>query len=144
MRRFFLFLSLCVALLWFAKTDLETYNAEIGGVYKVYTQEKTDAEAFVIGDITVFSADVMGKLSSDKVLGETIVTSGDKETVNAICERLGVIFRRTETVDDIYIVYGYSFRLKRTRIINNAPVNIQITLRNGVITVSNPINQGSF
>lgn len=144
MRRFFLFLSLCIALLWFAKTDLETYNAEIGGVYKVYTQEKTDTSAFVIGDVTVFSADFLGKLASDKVLGETIITGGDKNTVNELCERLGVIFRRTETIDDIYIVYGYSFRLKRTRIVNNYPVNVQITLKNGVITVSNPLNQGSF
>ena len=47
-------------------------------------------------------------------------------------------------MDDIEIIYAYSPVLKGVEIVDNKPVNLQITRHNGVLTVSNPVNMGSY
>ncbi|MEG1612575.1 MAG: hypothetical protein RR357_00230 [Clostridia bacterium] len=145
MRRLLFFLIICIALVFFGKADLASFNSKFDGEYVVYSTEKSDTKAFAVAGITVFRADFIEQISGkNEVLGETITLSGSKDDIPTILNRLYTVYHTSETIGDIYIVYGYSPKLKRTQFINRKPVNLQITYHNGTITISNPINLGSF
>ena len=55
-----------------------------------------------------------------------------------------VIYHFDGSLDDVEITYAYSPVLKGIEIVDGKPVNLQITKRGDVVTVSNPVNMGSY
>ena len=54
------------------------------------------------------------------------------------------IYHFDGSLDDVEITYAYSPVLKGIEIVDGKPVNLQITKRGDVVTVSNPVNMGSY
>lgn len=84
------------------------------------------------------------KDENGKTVGETITFPEEECSLQDLYKKFYVVYRFSDNVDDIEIIYAYSPVLKGVEIVDNKPVNLQITRHNGVLTVSNPINMGSY
>lgn len=81
---------------------------------------------------------------SGKLIGETFTLSASEFSKSDIFKKFFVIYHFDENLQDVEITYCYSPVLKGVEIVSGKPVNLQITKRGDVVTVSNPINFGSF
>lgn len=143
MRKTILFFILMVALLYFGKVNLLEFNETLNGVYTVYSKENIGDEVFSIKGIGLYEGQKTDVINAN-IEAETITIKGNFDDFKRILKTLSVIYYKEEKIDDIYIIYGYSPRLKRTMIANGFLQNVQITLSEDTITISNPINLGSF
>jgi hypothetical protein len=143
MRKLLILLILAAVLLYSSKTDLADLQAEFGGEYVAYTTEETEKAAFSVGGVTIYEADLNFK-NRDGIEGETVTFNGNRKDIKKILHKLYALYHVSDDVDGIYIVYGYSPKLRRTTIIDGRPVNFQITEKDGIITVSNPVNLGEY
>lgn len=139
MKKLLLFLLAALAILSVSKKDLFSYASYFGGDYSVYTTEGEGVPVFSTDGESVYLADTL----NDGVIGETI-TIYEGFTVDEVLRKIGSIYKFSADIDGIKILYGYSPMLKRITFVDNKPVNFQITLAEGIITLSNPVNYGSY
>lgn len=144
MRKIVIFFIAVIALLYFGKADLIKFNDDFQGDYVVYSRQETGEKVFAVNGVDIYKGKGFDLLKTENIEGETITFKGNSSDVKLILKKLFVIYYKTEQIDDVYIVYGYSPRLKRTIFVNGVLQNVQITLRGDTITVSNPINLGSY
>ena len=79
-----------------------------------------------------------------RLLGETFTFDEDEFSKDDLYKKFFVIYHFDGSLDDVEIIYAYSPVLKGIEIVDGKPVNLQITKRGDVVTVSNPINMGSY
>lgn len=79
-----------------------------------------------------------------KLLGETFTFDESEYTKKDLYKMFYVIYHFDGSLDDVEITYAYSPVLKGVELVGGKPVNLQITKRGNVVTVSNPVNMGSF
>ena len=79
-----------------------------------------------------------------RLLGETFTFDEDEFSKDDLYKKFFVIYHFDGSLDDVEITYAYSPVLKGIEIVDGKPVNLQITKRGNVVTVSNPVNMGSY
>lgn len=150
MKKFLIMISLCliVAVTYCVPTfvlDVERADAKVF----YYTRGDVSGTGTYMFDNVYMTAcsyrehnKVERKLSN--VIGITYTFSGDYDDYREILTeyRVGVV--ETEVVDGIHIIYGMSEQCGQPRIVDGKPINIQLAIKDNVITVGTPLIMGSY
>ena len=78
------------------------------------------------------------------IVGVSYTLDGDYDKFCEILDDLGIATLATEVVDNIHIIYGRSELCGQPKIVDGLAVNIQLAIRDGVITVGTPLIMGSY
>lgn len=143
MKKLLLFLLAALGIVGFSGRDLYTFNSELSGEYVAYVEEGADTAVFSVVGEGVYSTSNYGIATNAGIIAETVTLPPSVETAY-ILKLLGSIYTFEDSTSDIQIIYGYSPMLKHLRIIKYRPVNFQITRTKDAVTVSSPVNLGSY
>ena len=153
MKRFFavLILTLVIAggLTYFMPRDFTSYAAEIApnGVVSVYCRQ-TELDGIDMGNgrIVECRTDELQSVleKCQDVDGISVSFDGSEEDVSRIVELLNLnVTHRYETCG-IDIVCGQSYKINGGVVLDGKTVNVQIALKDGVVTVGSPLILGSY
>lgn len=139
MKKLLLFLMILLSVASVCQKDLYSFNGYFNGDYTSYSSTGNGIPIYSVNGKAVYCHD---KQQANNI-GETIIINGGF-TIDDILHKIGAIYHFNSNIDNIKIVYGYSPLLKHIKIVDNKPVNFQVTEVDGIITLSNPINFGSY
>lgn len=143
MKKLLLFLFVALALTGAGRQDLYNFNEKFGGEYTAYVTEGGGTPVFAVEGKSVYSVSY-DKTDGKQILGETVTIKNNAPDTKEILYKLGALYHFTSEIGEIKIIYGFSPRLKRVTLVDNKPVNFQITVTEERVTVSNPVNLGSY
>lgn len=75
---------------------------------------------------------------------ERIDTYGGKEKATEILDRLAATGVRTETIDDVTVIYAFSPLLPRSVVLKGERTNVMIALTRGKLVIGSPLIKGSY
>lgn len=75
---------------------------------------------------------------------ERIDTYGGEEKASEILDRLAATNVRTETVDEITVIYAFSPLLPKVVTLKGERTNVMIALTRGKMTIGSPLIKGSY
>ena len=140
MKKLLLFFIALVAFAFLAGGDLYEISDKFDGEYVAYTTEGDGLAVFSVDGKSVYA----GKYSDDgNIIAET-VTLKNPLSEKELLKKLNSLYHFHGDVDGITVIYGFSPRLKNITLENNKPVNFQITVSGKTVTVSSPVNIGSY
>jgi hypothetical protein len=128
-------------------TLTEKFN---GNEYIFYTDSKPEGYDNVIknGEIYMVTVNSNEAEKTYKTLKDVNAISvrfnGSKEKINFYLETLSAEEIKNQTIDDIYIVYGYTSKIKESVDVNGQTINVQIAIHRGVVTIGSPLIIGSY
>lgn len=76
------------------------------------------------------------------VVGECASLSLNKNEINKLCDKLGLMITNKYNVDDKYIIEGYSSKIPY--FINDKNFNVQISVTGENVVIGTPIIYGSY
>ncbi len=109
-------------------------------------------ETFIHGQKTyyLYSQSSQAKITQTKpflnlnLVGESSVVSASEFNLESFIKDYNAKILFVEEVDEITIYYCYSPKIKRQKVVKNQAVNLQIAVRESVVTLGSPIIYGSF
>ena len=162
MFKFFLYISLCVSLIYYSFATIENPRLEVLGVgeYCIYSTQEVVSEFITkrietgIGYIYYCSSDAAEKVRAlfNKIDGESIKLYIEnhgrqwQSQLDDILQKLDYHYHKiSETYDGIIrIYYAYSNRVKDFINIGKDKINLQIAQRGDVIVIGWPVILGSY
>lgn len=148
-----LVLSMFLLLSIRADFSLSSISTGLDGIHVFYTMQRLeDPRAECIGSGNGFmiqcsnqdAAEIYSRLSPEMLSGESFSFSGGLAEARAILSRLNAEVVNTEEIDQLQIWYAYTHMLGGELNVSGELVNVQIAIRDGVVTVGTPLILGSY
>ena len=124
-----------------------------GAVYEVYCKslEISDNENFsafdngsyMVGKTTLSQAGSL-KASAKEIAGERITVNGDMKAFEDIRDKLKIKVVTTQSLDGIYIEYGFSPLFSDYIETNGRKINVELSFSGNIIMLASPINLGGY
>lgn len=140
MKKLLLFFIVLLAFAFLAGSDLHVLAPSFEGDYVAYVTEGDGTPVFSADGKSAYAAEYG---EDEDIIAETITVNGEFDE-REVLRKLASIYHFHSDVDGVKIIYGFSPRLKRIRLIGGKPVNFQITASGNIYTVSSPVNIGSY
>ena len=154
MKKFIALIIVCLAL-FMVKTpySLADVSSAFCATHTFYTTSKVfdsridviqSGNGYLISCNSEIADEIYKKIDKDKLQGESFCFQGEIINVNEILYNLNAVIIKKEQVEDIVIVYAYTFKLENYLWIDSQKVNIQIAYNDGKVTVGTPLILGSY
>ena len=154
MKKFIALVAICLGLLFLQNSySLSSVSASYEGTYTFYTLENFEDEqveviqcgnGFLVSCDNQVATEIYTELDKELLQGESFCFDGDLQDIYQLLYKLNVTETSIEQVEDIYIIYGYSSMLGNSVEVDGEKINIQIALREDIITVGTPLILGSY
>jgi len=145
---------ICAGLLFLQSPySLSEVSALYEGTYTFYTMEQFEDDrvdivqsgnGFLINCDNNLASEIYNSLNKEYLQGESFSFSGDVQDVYSILSNLNVTQNKVEQFSDLYIVYGYSPLLENSVEVDGEQINIQVALRENIVTIGTPLILGSY
>ncbi len=114
-----------------------------------YTQGRcTDSSTYMFDDIYLANYDYSDTSKAERdlnnIVGISYTLAGDYDKFSDILKQFDIVTLSTEVVDNIHIIYGRSEHCGKPKIVDGQAINIQIAIRDDVITIGTPLIMGSY
>lgn len=148
-------LALAMFLLLSIRADfsLASISAGLDGVHIFYTiQRLEDPRVECIGSGNGFmircdsrnATDIYSLLNPAMLSGESFSFSGGLSEARAILSRLDAEVVSIEEIDQLEVWYAHTHLLGRELSVEGELVNVQVAIRDGLVTVGTPLILGSY
>ncbi len=108
----------------------------------------TGKSTYMFDDIYLTNCDYSQAKKTERelvnVVGISYTLAGNYDKFCEVLNTYGIVVLSTEIVGNIHIIYGRSERCGQTRIVDGIAVNIQVAIRDDVITIGTPLIMGSY
>jgi len=111
--------------------------------FKGEAQTTKNGNGYLIS-VDTHTAEAFEKTLNSKYQGESFCFFGSKNDLNQVLKKLNAKVVKKEVFDDLFVVYGFSPKLKNYILMESQKVNVQIALNKNKITVGTPLILGSF
>ena len=114
-----------------------------------YTIGKSDVNStYMFDDIYLTTYDYADSAKAERTLnnivGISYTLAGDYDKFSEILKEFDIVTLSTEVVDNIHIIYGRSEHCGKPKIVDGKAVNVQLAIRDDVITIGTPLIMGSY
>lgn len=147
-----IFVSVCAALVIWHFDSLGNPRLEnLGeGTFKIFSTERISSPlatrqdlgfAFVYRTCSSKAQKLRDKFS---VIDGEAITLDNFKSPNRILKELGYQYITSQSMGGLFVVYGYSGRGRNYITNGNTRINLQIAIRDGIVTVGWPVILSSF